>query len=104
MPKRKTPAINNAVARDIFNELSLYGQDKQFLPVQNALFSFMTKPHWNPLNHQLEAPRYPELRQGVFDYWFDRLVEEGYIEIDRVTRAIRCTDLAIIKKEDVSID
>lgn len=99
MPRRKEPVLNVQTARDIFNELDLYAQDKQFYPVQGALFSYMTKPQRNPMTKIVEPARYPDLKLGVFNHWFNRLVEEGYIQVDRVTRAIRCVHLAIVEKD-----
>lgn len=91
------------ISRKIFNELELYAKDKQFYPVQNALFNYMTKPQWNPKTRKKDPPRYPKLTLWTFDYWFDRMVDEGYIEIDLASRAIRCTHLEIVEKEDSNI-
>lgn len=101
MPRRKGPALDNPVARSIFNELDLYAKDRQFYPVQNALFNHMVGFTKMPDGH-LER-RY-NLSVGEFNYWFSRLVEEGYIEIDLATRAIRAMHLAIVEKEDANID
>jgi hypothetical protein len=106
MPKRRESLSqlwshnDSHISHLIFNELDLYAKDRQFYPVQNALFSYMTNEQWNAGTHKLDPPRYPHLSQGIFDYWFGRLVEEGYIEIDQTTRAIRCLHLEIIEKPD----
>lgn len=99
MPKRKAPVLDNSIAKLIFDELDLYAKDKQFYPVQNALYSYMTKQQFNRATHKQEPSRYPDLARGTFDYWFERLVEEGYIEIDGATRAIRCVHLAIVERD-----
>ena len=101
MPRRKGPALDNPIARSIFNELDLYARDRQFYPVQNALYNHMTGFVKRP-DGKLER-RYV-LSVGEFNYWFSRLVEEGHIEIDNATRAIRAMHLAIVQREDVNID
>lgn len=105
MPKRKQTlqAIwekePDHISRQIFRELDLYAKDKQFYPVQNALWRYMTEPQYNPRTRKTEVARYPEIGQWKFDYWFGRLVEERFIEIDPTTRAIRCVHLEIVEKE-----
>lgn len=96
MPKRKGPALDNQIARDIFSELELYAKDRQFYPLEHALYSHMVRFERNA-DGKLER-RY-NLIKGVFRYWFSRLVEEGYIEIDKETRAIRATHLIIVEKD-----
>lgn len=100
MPRRKGPCLDNKTARDILHELSLYATDKQFYPVKYALYTYMAKPYYDLKTHRHEPPRYPDLGLWTFDWWFDRLVEEGYIEVDPVTKAIRCLHLEIIEKEE----
>lgn len=99
MPKRKGPALTHKIARAILDELSQYATDSQFYPVQNALYGYMARDHYNPKTRKMEKARYPDLKRWIFDYQFERLVEEGYIEIDRPTRAIRCVHLQIVEKE-----
>jgi hypothetical protein len=103
MPKRKDPVLNNSTALLIFNELDLYAKDKQFYPVQNALYSYMTKPQFNKATRQMDPPRYPDITRGTFDYWFERLVEEEYIKVDSATRAIRCVHLVIVERENAPV-
>lgn len=103
MPKRKGPVLDNPTARDILNELSLYAKDRQFYPVQNALWRYMAQTQYNPKTHKKEEARYPKLGVWTFDYWFDRLIEEGYIEVDNITRAIRCVHLEIVEREGSDI-
>lgn len=101
MPKRKTPVLNNALARSILTELIEYARMKQFYPVQNALWRYMATPQFNPITKKQEPARYPGLGQWTYGYWFERLVLEGYIEIDQATRAIRCVHLEIVEKSDL---
>jgi hypothetical protein len=101
MSRRKEQVMNNQIARDIFNELDLYAKDKQFYPPQNALFKYMTESQFNRMTRRKNPARYSDLSQGKFNYWFSRLVEEKYIEIDPITRAIRCIHLAIVERDDV---
>jgi hypothetical protein len=106
MSKRKEPISKiwqdtpDHLSHQIFSELELYATDKGYYPIQNALFRFMTQPQWNEKVRKQDEPRYPKLGQWTFDYWFDRLVEEGYIEVDQVTRSIRCTHLIIVEREN----
>lgn len=88
------------VSRQIWNELDHYARDKGFYPIQNKLYRYMTDPQWNKATKKMDPPRYPELGQWVFDYWYDRLIEEGYIEVDQITRSIRCSHLVIVEKEN----
>lgn len=92
----------NHTSRQIFNELELYAKDRQFYPVQFALFRYMTGEQWNPKTRRKDPPRYPKLKLWHFNYWFERMVSEGYIEIDPDSRAIRCTHLEIVEKEDIN--
>ncbi len=89
----------NEVARNIYNELEVYAHDHHSYPTQGALYAYMAKPQWNNATLVQNEARYPELKVGMFNHWFDRLVSEGYIEVDRSTRAIRCTNLVISEKE-----
>jgi hypothetical protein len=88
----------NHISRNILAELTLYAKDKQFYPLQRTLFRMMAYPSFNPVTLKPEEPRYPDLQLNLYDYWFARLVEEGYIEIDQPTRAIRCARLEIVDK------
>lgn len=97
MPKRKEPVLNNAIARDIFNELDLYAKDKQFYPVEHALYGHMIRF----VLRDGKMQRMYSLSKGEFRYWFARLVEEGYIQIDPASRAIRCVHLQIVEKEEI---
>lgn len=90
MPRRKEP-IFKTPARDIFAELEIYAKDKQFYPVQNALFCHMQRKEY-------------DITIGEFNYYFKRLVDEGYIEIDDDTRAIRATKLIITERDNVDVD
>lgn len=90
MPRRKTP-IMKTPARDVFAELELYAKDKQFYPVQNALFGHMQRKDY-------------DITIGEFNYYFDRLVEEGYIDVDDDTRAIRATKLIIVDRDNADVD
>lgn len=97
MPKRKTDALNNSIAKSIFNELDLYAKDRQFYPIEGALYSYMIRPEKNESGKF--KPRY-DFNQDTFRYWFGRLVEDGYITIDKDTRSIRCNHLMIVEKDD----
>lgn len=99
MVTRKGYVLQNKTARAILDELNLYAKDKQFYPVKFALFRYMRDGETDK-SHKYTPGRYPELTQGSFNYWFDRLVAEGYIEIDWTTRAIRCVHLMIVERED----
>lgn len=101
MSRRKPPALSNETARCILNELSLYATDKQFYPLQNTLWAYMAKPQWNYATLCHDPARYPALGQWTFNYWFERLVEDGHIEIDKATRAIRAAHLEIVEKADL---
>lgn len=97
MPKRKKPVMENSIARNIFNELELYAKDKQFYPLQGALYAYMTRFVKDEATGEMK--RCYDLRVGTFNWWFDRLVEEGFIEIDRVTRSIRAVHLVIVERD-----
>lgn len=101
MPKRKEPVMTNAIARDIFNELDLYAKDKQFYPVQHALYAYMTRFVKDETGH---LKRCYDLSISTFNWWFNRLVEEGYIKIDPITRSIRAVHLMIVEREDSNIE
>lgn len=96
MPKRKEPVMDSSIARDIFNELDLYAKDKQFYPIEHALYRHMKRYIRNDAG--VLEPLY-KFSKGEFRYWFGRLVDERYIEIDEDTRAIRCSHLMIVEKE-----
>jgi hypothetical protein len=108
MPRPKFPLAQmwhsnpGHISRMILEELTLYAKDKQVYPIQNQLFHLMTDPQYNKKTNEPIPPRYPEIvgKGNTFDYWFGRLVEEGYIEIDWPTRSIRCTKLAIVDMGD----
>lgn len=88
------------ISRLILNELILYAKDRQFYPVRRALWRYMAYPAFNPATRKLDPPRYPDVELNLYDYWFSRLVSEGYIEIDQNTSAIRCVNLEITEKDD----
>jgi hypothetical protein len=91
MPKRPTLIDESKIARDILNELELYGTDKQFQPVQNALYGHMkrgTKDR-EPYDYTI----------GEFNYWFDRLVRAGLIEVDPDTRAVRASKIVMVPRD-----
>lgn len=98
MPRRKGPVMDNPIARSIFNELELYAKDRQFYPLQGALYAYMTRFVKDETDGELKSCY--DLRVGTFNYWFDRLVEDGYIEVDRTTRSIRAVHLMIVERED----
>ena len=98
MPKRKGDTLDNSTARDIYAELNEYGKTKQFIPLQNSLFAYMTEPHYE--GTVLVQPRYPELTQGSFYYWFNRLCADGYIMVDPITNSIRAESLIITEREE----
>lgn len=105
MPKRKSGAMENPTARDIFNELDLYAKDRQFYPLQNALYGYMTRFMKDAsgklvLDENGKPKRHYNLSISTFNWWFSRLVEEGFIVIDRETRSIRAVHLQIVEKED----
>lgn len=105
MPKRKDrlEAIwardSSHISRLIFNELDLYAKDKQFYPVRFALFNYMTRPQFNPMTRKNDPVRYPDLRRGTFDYWFERLISEGFVTVDFTSSAVRCEHLAIVERD-----
>lgn len=89
------------LSRAIYNELYQYAIDKQFYPVENALYRYMTEPQLNEATHCEEPARYPYLGHGSFHYWFMRLCDEKYIAIDLSTsRAVRCESLEIVEREN----
>lgn len=105
MPKRRTPVMDTQLARDIYNELELYAKDKGYYPLQNALFAYMTRPVLDPKTRMPvrnidtnEIKRHYNITVGEFNWWFDRLVQEGYIAVDRDTRSIKCTELIIVER------
>lgn len=99
MPRLKQNAMNTPIARAIFGELELFAKDHHSYPTRHALFQWMTLPHYNPLLHQDEVARYPDLTIGAFRHWFGRLVEDGYIAVDYSTQAIRCVNLVVTELE-----
>ncbi len=100
MPLRRRPVLQHPTARAILAELELYAKDRQFYPLEHSLFIYMTKGEDRPELRKHEPGRYPEMTWGSWHHWFERLVEEGYIEIDFNTRAIRCLHLEIVEKDD----
>ena len=91
MPRRKAAIEDNPIAQDILNELALYGTDKQFQPVQNALYGHMKR-------ETKDRPAY-DYTIGEFNYWFDRLVRAGLIEVDDDTRAVRASSILMISRD-----
>lgn len=91
MPRRKSPVEESQIAQDILNELELYGKDKQFQPVQNALYGHMKR-------ETKDRPAY-DYTIGEFNYWFDRLVRAGCIEVDDDTRAVRARNIIMIGRD-----
>lgn len=91
MPKRRTAIAESRIAQDILSELELYGTDKQFQPVQNALFGHMKRATQDrdPYNYTI----------GEFNYWFDRLVRAGLIEVDPNTRAVRASNILMVSRD-----
>lgn len=81
--------MESQTARDILSELELYAKDRQFYPVQNALFGHMRRKQY-------------DVTIGEFNYWFDRLVRENYIDIDPDTRSVRCIRLMIIERDSIT--
>ena len=104
MPPRSQPVMETQLARDIYNELELYAKDKGYYPLQNALFAYMTrpildkddKPQFDPDTN--EMLRHYKITIGEFNWWFERLVKEGYIAVDKDTRSIKCTELVIVER------
>lgn len=88
------------ISKNIFNELELYATDQGFYPVQNALFKYMAEEQWNDATKRLEPARYPDLTIGAFNHWYDRLIAEGYIILDK-TRSVRMAHLVIVEKSDL---
>lgn len=87
------------VSRIILREYELFGLDRGYQPTQHGLFTFLTEGQWNLATRKKEAARY-KITQGSFDYWFTRLVEENYIQIDALTRSTKSVWLQIIERED----
>lgn len=87
------------ISKQIFREFEQYAIDTGFQPTQFGLYHLMTQGVWvTPKIYQ--EPKYPDLTQGSFDHWFERLVSEGYIKIDDRTRSISSTALKIVEKEE----
>lgn len=101
MAPRKQPILENKTARIILAELDLYAKDRQFYPLEGALFTYLTKGEYDHRKRKYIEPRYPEMANhwGSFHYWFVRLSNEGFIEIDNNTRAVRCVHLQIVEKD-----
>ncbi len=98
MPRRKEPLMNTP-ARDIMAELEHYAKDRQFYPVQNALYGHMIRRR-----DENGGRVYPGLTVGVFNYYFKRLVDEGFVQIDPDTRAVRAVKLMIVERDDYTAD
>lgn len=89
---------DNHISKNIHREFELYAKDTGFYPTQGALLGLMTQGQWlTPKIYQ--EPRY-KITKGEFDYWFDRLVSEGYIAVDSRTRAISSTGMEIVEKDN----
>jgi len=87
------------LVRQIYREFKEYAQSTGFYPTQNALYSLMVRPQWNAATRVWDPARYTVPR-GQFEYWFRRLVEEGYIAIDQGrTRAVNATALSIVERD-----
>lgn len=105
MARRKRPLFvewqvdSEHVSRQIYRELEQYAVDYGYYPTQSALFALMTGGVWGAQTHEWIPPRY-QFDRNKFDYWFERLVEEGYIDIDDRTRAIRSSYLDIREGEN----
>lgn len=89
------------ISKKIFDEMDLYAKDKGFYPVQNALYKYMACEQWNDATRQLDDARYPDLTIGTFNHWYDRLVGEGYIIVDK-TRSVKMAHLQIVDKSESS--
>lgn len=100
---RRGYVLTNKTARAIMDELNLYATDKQFYPSKFALLRFMQEGETKKVgNRAVHIPgRYPDITFGSYNYWFNRLVEEGHIEMDWTTKAIRCIHLIIVERDDV---
>lgn len=104
MPPRKIPLWqiwlddDNHISKQILRELELYAKDKGFYPLQNVLFTMLTNGRYNPVTHKWEPARY-SFEIGTYNYWFKRLVEEGYVGLDPDSRSINSTSLEIREKE-----
>jgi hypothetical protein len=110
MPKRKQPLPQiwreseakgqQHVSQLIYEELKEYAKDNQFYPLQHVLFRYMAEPVWNDTTLDCNPARYPDLTLGKFNFWFRRLIEEGFIVLDDFqSRAVRCAELEIVEKE-----
>src|SRR5260221_11195600 len=86
----------NHISQNIFDELEGYAKDKGFYPVQNALYKYMAEAQWNEATRKLDDPRYPALTIGTFNHWYDRLIAEGYIILDK-TRSVKMAHLVIVE-------
>lgn len=76
MPRRKSP-IKETPAWDILKELIIYVDREQRTPNEHALYAFIM------------IPKGYEMTLGEFRYYFHRLQQEGYIEVDENTRAVK---------------
>lgn len=85
------------ISKNIFDEMELYAKDNGFYPVQNALYKYMAADQWNDVTLQFDDARYPDLTIGVFNHWYDRLVDESYIIVDK-TRSVKMAHLVIVEK------
>jgi CRP-like cAMP-binding protein len=57
----------------------------------------MAEEQWNPVTRKMDKARYPDLTIGTFNHWYDRLVGEGYIIVDK-TRSVKMAHLVIVDK------
>lgn len=91
MPARPKTVDEMQIAQDILHELEVYGTDKGFQPVQNALFAYMKQktPDRDPYDYTI----------GEFNYWFRQLVWARRIEVDPITRSIRAAKLIMIRRD-----
>lgn len=97
------------IARRILDELFDYALTGQVYPNQKGFFHYLTEPQTvivvtdhGKRECVTTKPKYAELTIGSYNHWFRRLVEEGYIFIDRRngSRSIGCTQLEIREREE----
>lgn len=87
------------ISLSILREYKQYIDDKAYFPNQHALFRLMTIPQWNPEKKGWDEPRY-SVTIGAYNHWFDRLVKEGYIQVDGLTTSTRAPWITIVDKDD----
>ncbi len=83
MARSRVDLAQSETAMTIYNTLVQFVIDRQTIPARNSLFTGVLMAQG------------VKITIGSFNHWFDRLIEEGWIEIDDITGSLRIPELTI---------